>query len=81
MNIVETKDEDLVQAVDASDDEGDENFEFGYSCSTLRKSACYTLVQFSTIFQEETFHTLYPFLEQALASQLTIQSQQQVFHT
>mgnify|MGYP000887901869 CR=1 FL=1 len=52
MNVVETKDEDLVQAADASDDEEEENFEvgFGVANSTLRKSACYTLVQFSSVF-------------------------------
>lgn len=47
---------------------------------TLRKSAAYSLAQFSKTFQEETFKVLQPCLEKAIAKQIVVPGQS-VYHT
>ena len=73
MEVIKTKESDVWQekrGEEESEDEegGEEGYEIrkGYLNTTLRKSACYTLGQFSKVFQEETLKELYPALEKAL---------------
>ena len=76
MEVIQTKESDLwleKGGEEESDGEegGEEGYEIGkgYLNTTLRKSACYTLGQFSKVFQEETLKELYPSLEKALQQQ------------
>ena len=89
-NIIQTKEEDLFLElgdgkVDSADeDELDKEEDYtvgrgGASNTTLRKSAAYTLAQFSKTFQEETYQVLQPCLEKAIAKQVIIPGQA-VYH-
>ena len=52
---------------DVDDDEDYTVGRGGAANTTLRKSAAYTIAQFSKTFQEETYQVLQPCLEKAIA--------------
>ena len=77
-NIISTKEADLFLERtgggkdEEEDEEEDEDEDYsvgrgGAANTTLRKSAAYTLAQFSKTFQEETYQVLQPCLEKAIA--------------
>ena len=77
MSIIDTKESDLYQQKkeeEYDEEEAEEGFEKdrGLYNATLRKSACYTLGQFSKVYQDDTINVLFPYLEKALASQWEI---------
>lgn len=81
-NIIQTKEDDLFLERGANkaeeevdEDEEDEDYTVGRdgaANTTLRKSAAYSLAQFSKTFQEETYQVLQPCLEKAIAKQIIV---------